>query len=152
MTLAGRDPMGIFLTDGQLVFGGGAMSRKVEKVTAVSLLFLSAFATRALAQSDAALVEKGREVASAHCARCHVISDDNRMSGISSTASFPMMVNYLDDWELRFQNFFARNPHPAHVRVDGSKPPSEWPTGTVPIEITQRDVDALLAYARSLKK
>ncbi len=125
---------------------------RIKLVALPMVSFALAFPITVFAQSDKALVERGYEIAREHCARCHVISDDNRMSGISSTASFPMMVNYLDDWELRFETFFARNPHPAHVRVDGSDPPSEWPTGTVPVEITADDVEALLAYARSLRK
>jgi hypothetical protein len=125
---------------------------RIKLVTLPMVSFALAFPITVFAQSDKALVERGYEIAREHCARCHVISDDNRMSGISSTASFPMMVNYLDDWELRFETFFARNPHPAHVRVDGSDPPSDWPTGTVPVEITADDVEALLAYARSLRK
>lgn len=108
--------------------------------------------TVAGADEKAAMVEKGRAVAETHCSRCHVVSDGNRMSGISSTASFPMMVNYLADWEERFATFFARIPHPAHVRVDGSPPPSASPTGTVPVEINQNEVLALVEYARSLKK
>ncbi len=125
---------------------------RIKLVALPMVSFALAFPITVFAQSDKALVERGYEIAREHCARCHVISDDNRMSGISSTASFPMMVNYLDDWELRFETFFARNPHPAHVRVDGSDPPSDWPTGTVPVEITADDVEALLAYARSLRK
>lgn len=125
---------------------------RIKLVALPMVSFALAFPITVFAQSGKALVERGYEIAREHCARCHVISDDNRMSGISSTASFPMMVNYLDDWELRFETFFARNPHPAHVRVDGSDPPSDWPTGTVPVEITADDVEALLAYARSLRK
>ncbi len=125
---------------------------RIKLVALPMVSFALAFPITVFAQSDKALVERGYEIAREHCARCHVISDDNRMSGISSTASFPMMVNYLDDWELRFETFFARNPHPAHVRVDGSDPPSDWPTGTVPVEITADDVEALLAYAHSLRK
>ena len=125
---------------------------RIKLVALPMVSFALAFPITVFAQSDKALVERGYEIAREHCARCHVISDDNRMSGISSTASFPMMVNYLDDWELRFETFFARNPHPAHVRVDGSDPPSEWPTGTVPVEITADDIEALVAYARSLRK
>jgi mono/diheme cytochrome c family protein len=127
--------------------------RMRTKLFALSLLsVVFAPPIMAFAQSGKELVEKGYQIAREHCARCHVISDDKRMSGISSTASFPMMVNYLDDWELRFETFFARNPHPAHVRVDGSDPPSDWPTGTVPVEITADEVEAVLAYARSLRK
>ncbi len=127
--------------------------RMRTKLFALSLLsVVFALPSTAIAQSGKELLEKGYQIAREHCARCHVISDDNRMSGISSTASFPMMVNYLDDWELRFETFFARNPHPAHVRVDGSDPPSAWPTGTVPVEITADDVESLLTYARSLRK
>ena len=128
------------------------MRMRIKLVALPMVSFALAAPITVFAQSDKALVERGYEIAREHCARCHVISDDNRMSGISSTASFPMMVNYLDDWELRFETFFARNPHPAHVRVDGSDPPSDWPTGTVPVEITADDVEALLTYARSLRK
>ena len=34
-----------------------------------------------------------------HCSSCHVVDTKNLFAGISSTPSFPLLVNELDDWE-----------------------------------------------------
>ncbi|TCD16556.1 hypothetical protein [Oricola cellulosilytica] len=112
----------------------------------------SAYAGPARAQEAPTLVERGRSVARAHCSRCHIVDNENRFSGISSTPSFPFLVNQLRDWEERFGSFHERPPHPAIIRFAGQ--PSDESAGrpTVPVDIEFSDVAALVAYARSLLK
>lgn len=106
----------------------------------------------AIAQDDAALAEKGRALSVEHCKRCHVIDEKNRFSGISSTPSFPLLVNAFDDWETRFRSFTTRLPHPSVTRFEGDPgDPTREPT-TVPIVLKQDDIDAFVAYARTLRK
>ena len=97
-----------------------------------------------------ALEERGLDLSRSDCGRCHVVEEADRFSGISSTASFMMMVDYLPDWEKRFETFFERPPHPAHVRVEGVKPPTDGPATMAPVELDADDIDAILAYVRSL--
>jgi mono/diheme cytochrome c family protein len=113
------------------------------------LAALPAIVCDAMAAGD---VAKGHDLATAHCARCHVVSDKNRFTGISSTPSFMLLVNALADWEERFETFYARRPHPVHVRVKGHKPLTELPPNAAPFEIELSDVEDILAYARTLIK
>lgn len=101
--------------------------------------------------ADDALVQKGKEISVQHCARCHVVGDLNPHGGISSTPSFQLMVNELSDWEIRFETFHARHPHPAIIRFKGYEYVGDPPT-TVPITLELEDVDAILAFAKTLKK
>ncbi len=98
------------------------------------------------------LIEQGREVSQKQCSRCHVIGDFNPTGGISSTPSFQMMVNALPDWEERFSNFFARRPHPAAVEIRGTPPLTQSMAAMVRVVIDIEDVDAITAFARTLKK
>ena len=61
--------------------------------------------------------ERGARVAQAKCGRCHVV-DPERRGGIASTPSFPVLRT-LNDWDVRFQTFYALNPHPAFTQVPG---------------------------------
>jgi mono/diheme cytochrome c family protein len=97
------------------------------------------------------LAEKGRQIAKLHCSRCHVVAPGNAFGGIGSTPSFMMMVNYMGDWEERFQTFYARRPHPVHIRIEGVPPPTDLPSNAVPINLKLGDVEALVAYVRSLR-
>jgi len=97
-------------------------------------------------------VAKGHDLAVAHCARCHVVSDKNRFSGISSTPSFMLLVDALPDWRERFETFYARRPHPVHVRVKGNSPLTDLPPNAMPFEIELDDVQDILAYVETLKK
>jgi hypothetical protein len=63
-----------------------------------------------------------------------------------------LLVNALADWEERFETFYARRPHPVHVRVKGHKPLTELPPNAMPFEIELSDVADLIAYARTLIK
>ena len=96
------------------------------------------------------LLRRGAEIADRHCGRCHVVDTRNRMRGISSTPSFPLLVRALPDWRERFRTFFARRPHPAVIRIEGIAPPTDDPPTTVPVELTLDDVDAIVAYAEAL--
>ena len=104
----------------------------------------------ASAQAQDRLRQRGAEIADRHCGRCHVVDTTNRMRGISSTPSFPLLVRALPDWRERFRTFFARRPHPAVIRVEGVAPPTNDPPATVPVELTPEDVDAIVAYAEAL--
>jgi len=98
------------------------------------------------------LIEQGREVSQKQCSRCHVIGDFNPTGGISSTPSFQMMVNALPDWEERFSTFFARRPHPAAVEIRDTPPLTQSMAAMVRVVIDIEDVDAITAFARTLKK
>ncbi|WP_347313444.1 hypothetical protein [Defluviimonas sp. SAOS-178_SWC] len=95
--------------------------------------------------------ELGRKVAEIHCARCHRVSADSRGIGIGSTPSFPAM-KALPDWAERFGRFYALNPHPAFLRVDGLSPPFDpmLPPPIVPVTLSLDEVEAVQAYAAGL--
>ena len=97
-------------------------------------------------------VEKGEALSRLHCARCHVVAEDDPFAGIGSTPSFMLLVNALKDWEERFATFYARRPHPVHVRVEGIAQWTSLPSNATPIKLILEDVEDILAYARSLKK
>lgn len=61
------------------------------------------------------------------------------------------MVNHLDDWEERFSSFFARLPHPSVIVYAKQERDADAPPMIVEIAISPSDLDAILAYARSLK-
>jgi len=94
----------------------------------------------------------GERLALVHCGRCHVIGPRNRMAGIGSTPSFAML-RALGDWERRFRAFFTLNPHPSFTQVAGVTPPFDkaLPPPIAPLEMTLADLDAILAYAASLR-
>jgi mono/diheme cytochrome c family protein len=106
----------------------------------------------ASASADAALESRGKALSQLHCARCHVVSPEDRMSGISSTPSFMIMVKALSDWRDRFETFYARRPHPAHIRLDtdDARPPDQ-PATIEEVVLQADDIDAIVAYAQSLE-
>ncbi len=112
-------------------------------------VFLASGLGTAYADGDAAL---GESIANEACARCHVVSEARRFTGISSTPSFMGLVNYISNWEERFETFYARRPHPVHVRIEGIEPLSSLPSNAAIINLTLADVENLVAYARSLLK
>ncbi|MBZ0217735.1 MAG: cytochrome c [Fimbriimonadaceae bacterium] len=112
-------------------------------------VFLLHFPTLVLADGNA---KNGEAISRQHCMRCHVVSQDNLFAGIGSTPSFMLLVNALADWEERFTTFYARRPHPVHIRVQGVDPPTSLPSNAAPINLRLDEVDDILAYARSLKK
>ncbi len=116
---------------------------------AAAVCALLAVSEPAFADGD---IERGRTIAEQHCSRCHVIGDFNRMGGIGSTPSFQLLVNALKDYEDRFRSFFARRPHPAFVTVKGYPPLNALPANAAPVEITDEEVEDLLAFANTLRK
>jgi Cytochrome c len=116
------------------------------------LILIAAGTIPALAGDDPALVDRGREVSVQHCSRCHVIDEENRFKGISSTPSFPLLVNALADWEERFESFQTRLPHPSVIRFKGDPVDESQGVRMVPVEMEYADIKPLVAYARSLKR
>lgn len=104
-----------------------------------------------VAYADEAQITAGQKIAAQHCTRCHVVGDLNPHGGISSTPSFQLMVNELEDWRERFETFHVRRPHPSVVRIKGFEYSQDPPT-TVPIFLTIEDIDPLVAFAETLKK
>ena len=96
-------------------------------------------------------LELGKRVAREHCSRCHVVDASNRMGGIGSTPSFKLLCS-LPDWEDRFTTFFARQPHPAIITVEGISEDRKLPPNAAPILLTQDQVEALMAYVRVIKQ
>ncbi len=98
------------------------------------------------------LAERGKAIAEQHCSRCHVVDPDRPFTGISSTPSFQLLVTALADWKERFETFYARRPHPSVIRMEGIAPPTEEPPTTTTVELKLSDVDAIVAFAVSLKE
>ncbi len=99
------------------------------------------------AKAQTPLVERGLALSKLHCARCHIVSESDRFTGTSSTPSFKIMIEFLKDWEERFGSFMARNPHPAHIRLDGDDPrPEHLPATIREVILSLDDIEAILAY------
>ncbi|MCO4848744.1 MAG: cytochrome c [Yoonia sp.] len=94
---------------------------------------------------------KGEALSLSRCGRCHVINETNRMNGIGQTPSFALMRTF-EDWWNRFGTFYVLNPHPSFSQVAGlTQPfPANLPPAIVPLEITQDDLDAILAYVATI--
>lgn len=97
-------------------------------------------------------VAKGREIVRQHCTRCHVVPNMNPYGGIGSTPSFTAL-KWLSDWEHRFEVFYTLPPHPALVNIQGiTKERSAFlPAFVKEIELQIDDIDAILAFARTLE-
>ena len=113
--------------------------------------FVAAAATQIIVQSAAADVNKGRLLAAEHCTRCHVVGDINPYGGIESTPSF-IGMKYLADWERRFEEFYILPPHPALVQIAdvSAERDDSRPAFVQEIVLTLEDVDAILAFVRTL--
>ncbi|NQV98687.1 MAG: hypothetical protein HQ483_03225 [Rhodospirillales bacterium] len=96
-------------------------------------------------------LEKGRELAITHCARCHVIGTFNKFGGIGSTPSF-RAIKGMDDGIERFQTFFDRRPHPAFVRVPDVPRPAPGPAYAIEFTVTAETIDDLMAYVETVEK
>lgn len=118
----------------------------VRACIVVAVFFMSFAPAAAVSAGDR---EKGREIARQHCARCHVIGDHDRMGGIGSTPSFPLLRR-MDDWRERFGTFYNRRPHPVHVRVEGIRSWTNLPPNAKPFTITQDNVDDILAFVEAI--
>ncbi|AXI44424.1 cytochrome c [Sulfitobacter sp. SK011] len=114
-----------------------------------SQVFAEEVAVEAVFEGDPVL---GETLSLRHCGRCHVINETNRMKGMGQTPSFALMRTF-DDWENRFSTFYVLNPHPSFSQVEGITPPfrAHLPPAIVPVEISQDDLDAILAYAATIK-
>lgn len=93
----------------------------------------------------------GRQVAEAHCGRCHRIAPDLRDMTLGSTPSFAA-VRALPDWSERLGAFYALNPHPAFMLVEGVSPPFDpaRPPPIVPVTLGLDEVAAVQAYVATL--
>lgn len=96
-------------------------------------------------------IDRGRGLAAEHCTRCHVVGDINPYGGIESTPSF-IGMKYLSDWERRFEEFYVLPPHPALVRIAevSAERDDARPAFVQEITLTLEDVDAILAFVRTL--
>ncbi|MCV3273093.1 c-type cytochrome [Roseobacter sinensis] len=85
------------------------------------------------------------------CGRCHVINESNRMNGMGATPSFAVL-RALTDWDDRFATFHLRNPHPSFTQIAEVTEPFDpsLPPPIVPLEMTQADLEAILAYVSGL--
>ncbi|MEE4014961.1 hypothetical protein V1T76_23050 [Roseibium sp. FZY0029] len=90
---------------------------------------------------------RGEQLAVLHCGRCHMVNEATRLSTIGSSPSFAVMRSFTD-WQMRFEAFFALNPHPAFTVIDGVTEPFDItrPSPIVPVEMTLEDLDAILAF------
>lgn len=95
---------------------------------------------------------QGKILSDKLCGRCHVVMRDKQMNDIGSTPSFHVL-RALQDWDRRFESFYALNPHPAFTQVAEVTPPfhEERPSPIVPVEMTLEDLEAIIAYVAALK-
>lgn len=110
---------------------------------------LQAAAAATVFEGDAA---RGEAFAFANCGRCHVVGDRNKMKGIGSTPSFPVLRS-LKDWEARFSTFYARIPHPAIVQLEGVSEPfsPEFPPANQPLRLTLDQLEDILTFVSTLQ-
>lgn len=112
-------------------------------------LFTAAVAKPKEAVSDAISgdVVSGEKLAVVHCGRCHMVNEATRLTTIGSTPSFAVMRSF-SDWRVRFEAFFALNPHPSFTQVAGVTEPFDisQPSPITPVEITVSELDAILAF------
>ncbi|MBL4892759.1 MAG: hypothetical protein JKX91_13230 [Rhizobiaceae bacterium] len=102
--------------------------------------------------NDQSKIKQGRLVSQTHCTRCHVVGDFNPHGGISSTPSFSLLVNHLDDWEDRFLSFHLRRPHPVIIYFRGEKIDANNPPPNAPVVLEYSDIEAITAFAKTLQK
>ena len=100
-------------------------------------------------EGDAA---RGEDFSFANCGRCHVVGDRNKMKGIGSTPSFPVLRS-LNDWEERFSTFYARIPHPAIVQLEGVSAPFDpaFPPANQPLRLTLDQLEDILTFVSALQ-
>jgi mono/diheme cytochrome c family protein len=95
---------------------------------------------------------RGERVSLTQCGRCHVINDSNKMDGMGQTPSFALMRTF-DDWESRYTTFYVLNPHPSFTQVEDITSPfaANLPPAIVPIEITQAELEDIVAYVATIE-
>lgn len=93
----------------------------------------------------------GEKLTLFNCGRCHVINEKNKYGGIGSTPSFGALRT-LEDWEDRFNTFFALPPHPAFTQVEGvTEPfPINRPSPIHPMELTLQQLEIITEFARTI--
>lgn len=93
----------------------------------------------------------GEKLALFNCGRCHVIGPRNRMGGIGSTPSFPVLRTF-PDWEDRMKAFWTLRPHPAFTQIEGVTAPfaEDQPAHIHPIRLTLEELDRIIGYARTV--
>ncbi|MBN9671894.1 hypothetical protein JF539_16205 [Labrenzia aggregata] len=115
--------------------------------------------TAALKRADAAdavllsgNVVEGEELAVLHCGRCHMVNEATRMTNIGSTPSFAVMRAF-SDWQIRFEAFFALNPHPSFTVIEGVTEPFDItrPSPMVPVTMSLEDLEAILAFVSRIE-
>lgn len=124
-------------------------------ISSITAIFISMFVfvqKPVKAQEPSELAQKGKIIADQNCSRCHVVNPAKKFSGISSTPSFQILVTALDDWENRFSSFPSRLPHQSIVRFEGEEPEPNTAELRPPVILKHEDIDALVAYARTLLK
>jgi len=94
----------------------------------------------------------GEKLSFDKCGRCHVIGPRNRLKGIGSTPSFALLRS-LDDWLLRFNEFYVRIPHPSFSQVTGVTPPFDpgRPPPISPLRLSMQDLDDIIAYTNTIE-
>ena len=110
---------------------------------------LQAAETASVFQGSAA---QGERFSFTNCGRCHVVGDRNRMKGIGSTPSFPVLRS-LPDWEERFSTFYARIPHPSLVQLEGVSAPFDpaFPPANQPLWLTLDELEDILTFVSALE-
>jgi len=131
----GRRAIAQFKIDGVQVFAPVETFQPAEEATVF--------------EGDAA---RGEAFAFANCGRCHVVGDRNKMKGIGSTPSFPVLRS-LPDWEARFSTFYARIPHPAIVQLEGVSLPfsATLPPANKPLRLTLDQLQDILTFVSTLQ-
>jgi len=121
--------------------------KSVLKIGCVCGVIIS---TPCFAEQSSRHFSTGKKLALAHCSRCHVVDPEKPFTGIASTPSFKLMVNELPDWEDRFSSFFVRLPHQSIVRIKDDERGPLVKNLIEPVILEPEDIDALVAYARTL--
>ncbi|MDQ7069626.1 MAG: hypothetical protein Q9M48_02570 [Rhodobacterales bacterium] len=96
-------------------------------------------------------VTRGEGLSLRYCGRCHVIGAANRMKGLGSTPSFPLLRTF-PDWQRRFEAFFTLRPHPSFSQIEGVTEPFDpaLPSPIFPLRITLEQLDDILAYVAKI--
>ncbi|MCG8354820.1 MAG: cytochrome c [Kiloniellales bacterium] len=103
----------------------------VKVVVGTAIVGQLAFAATAQAAGDSA---KGKETATAWCARCHVIGTFNKYGGINSTPSFFIMARKPEVYSAKLLTFQERRPHAA-----------------LHFDVSEQDLEDILSYVGTLK-
>lgn len=92
--------------------------------------------------------KEGARLAALHCGRCHAITAADRLKSIDSAPSFGAL-RAIPDWDRRFMSFYALNPHPSLMRIEGVSPPFDpaRPPTIEPVLLTMDEAEAIQAFA-----